>query len=510
MQYKEAANLLDAVKQFMIHFEKYKHITIIYDLNNRIEQIREFLTRKIKKMFHELSQNIDTVADAELALPSIPGGLKTIAESCLVVDSLGPIVKRQLLDDFVQVQLTSYENLFGPNREHCTLNDMERRWAWFKRLLKYIESKFKTIFPTHWRIQLRLCLEFIERTKMHLISLLTEYENQENSNVDILLKALNSSLRFEREMGDKFNLLKELKESQAKDEAKAKAKAEEMETQKRLKKDDKLLYIPTDHDAENTLDEAESGFLGLAHAAISGGLSGVFDKFLGSYVNYERQQLEEMLLTVSSAEDVTSNEGSSQGNLNVYGSSTNMFLFIKKGIARCTTLSTGITFLQLTDEFKQCLVQYIEILKKRCPQEIPGNPPVFRLPPNGEITMAYIINTGEYCADVVPQLQQMIQQKILPNLANKVDLNEEVDAFMDLVAYCLKVLVYGIMDKLEPHFRTMQNTNWSTFAQVGEESPYLLSINSILIEMIPNLRTILSSIYFGNFCTKLATEVMQR
>ena len=39
--------------------------------------------------------------------------------------------------------------------------------------------------------------------------------------------------------------------------------------------------------------------LGLAHAALRGGLSAVFDKFLGAYVNLERSNLEEMLAKLS-------------------------------------------------------------------------------------------------------------------------------------------------------------------------------------------------------------------
>ena len=56
-----------------------------------------------------------------------------------------------------------------------------------------------------------------------------------------------------------------------------------------------VMYVPTDHNALNVEDEEESGFLCLAHAAIGGGISGVFDKFLGSYVLLERQNLEDML-----------------------------------------------------------------------------------------------------------------------------------------------------------------------------------------------------------------------
>ena len=54
--------------------------------------------------------------------------------------------------------------------------------------------------------------------------------------------------------------------------------------------------------------------------------------------------------------------------------------------------------------------------------------------------MSFLINTSEYCAEVVPQLEQMVQQKMNPNLAGKVDFSSEVEAFMDLAAYCLKVV----------------------------------------------------------------------
>jgi hypothetical protein len=55
-QYREVANLLDAVKQFMTHFEKYKHIAVISDLNKRIENIRAGLIQHIRAMFKDIAQ----------------------------------------------------------------------------------------------------------------------------------------------------------------------------------------------------------------------------------------------------------------------------------------------------------------------------------------------------------------------------------------------------------------------------------------------------------------------
>jgi hypothetical protein len=54
------------------------------------------------------------------------------------------------------------------------------------------------------------------------------------------------------------------------------------------------------------VDETESGFLKLAHDAIVGGISNVFDKFLGSYVLLERQNLEDLILKLSQEEDIAS------------------------------------------------------------------------------------------------------------------------------------------------------------------------------------------------------------
>lgn len=104
----------------------------------------------------------------------------------------------------------------------------------------------------------------------------------------------------------------------------------------------------------------------------------------------------------------------------------------------------------------------------------------------------------------------MIKNKINPEFSDKVDLSSEVDAFMDLVAYAMKVLVGGIMERLDSPFRTMIQTNWAGDAQVGEESAYVHQFHSVLLDVIPKIRESLASSYFNTFCTKLATEILQR
>lgn len=81
---------------------------------------------------------------------------------------------------------------------------------------------------------------------------------------------------------------------------------------------------------------------------------------------------------------------------------------------------------------------------------------------------------------------------------------------MDLVAHCIKVLVAGVMDRLDPSFKTMAAINWAGFTSVGEESAYLHTCNAVLVDSIPKIRDSLSSSYFNSVCNKISSEILQR
>jgi hypothetical protein len=54
--YREVANLLDAVKQFMTHFDKYVHIPVIQNIEQRVLAIRATLTGQISGTFRQLAK----------------------------------------------------------------------------------------------------------------------------------------------------------------------------------------------------------------------------------------------------------------------------------------------------------------------------------------------------------------------------------------------------------------------------------------------------------------------
>ena len=568
LQYRDAANLLDAVKQLLTSFDQpsYNAIPIIAEMRERVSIIQAHLKKHAHRAFREIGQLVDSVASSSLSPSDLsnrstgagtdgkdvaPGNMKSFSDACLVVDSLGLAARRELLEEFVQLQLVPYESLFAADKPHFTLEQVERRWAWLKRLLKNVDSKFSTICPTHWRLALRLTLEFTERTKVHLVQLLTRLDSKTDSlgiDVHALLKALQSTLRFEQEMAARFqddmSAADALHSHHTHDsssgsahgggsgggsregEAHWQGKSGKAIDNRKLQEEGQVLFIPTDHAGTSVDDSEEQGFLCIAHAAIVGdkSISGIYDKFLGSYVLLERQNLEDMLMRLSSEED--SADGSAGGggddaNLrgHVFGSSMSMFVFIKNSIKRCTAFSTGITFLSLSQELKACMQQYGELLRKRCPQPekianiFPTGGPAstfYPLPADtgAEKAICYLINTGEYCADVVPQLEQMIQTKISSELSDRVDFTTETDLFMDLVALALKVLVSGVMLRINDSFRSMAAISWGKLVSVSEESPYVHTLSRVLYEVVPIVRTCLGEGYFNTFCTKLASSIL--
>lgn len=393
---------------------------------------------------------------------------------------------------------------------------MDRRWAWFKRLIKSVDSKFSSVCPAHWRLPLRLCVRFMETTKQHLIHILTELDSKDAIDVSLLLKALQTALRFEQEMESYFEpvfVQAGLKRGRATDFGPATSLTEAVQF---ASGGDNVSSVSTGTGD----DEEEHKFLVKAQTMLKGGVSYGFDRFLGRYVLLEKNNLEEMLKRLSQEEDTaqTAGDGSnSTGSGNVYGSSISMFVFIKNSIKRCTALTTGQAFLSLTKEFKSSMQQYAEMLRTRCPalySQVTVQSgtvvsatgyvaqPLCRLTPGQESLVCYIINTGEYCSEVclairilycslhllsicinictlclcnfvmmwcmqvVPQLEQLIKSKMDEPLRDKVDLTAEIDTFNDLTALGLKAAIGGAMERLDVSFRAMAAKNWAHDAQV--------------------------------------------
>jgi len=103
-----------------------------------------------------------------------------------------------------------------------------------------------------------------------------------------------------------------------------------------------------------------------------------FQSYMGPYIKLEEQSMDEQL--VEALEDRTVD---TRGERPVFISSTNLFVYIKGSITRCTALTKGNAFFLLYRAFKDSLKKYAQILNGKLP------PPISEKGPNvGGIVIA--------------------------------------------------------------------------------------------------------------------------
>ena len=88
--YRDAANLLDAIRQLLSHFSKYNNVPMISETKGKLEDIQTHMKKHVHKVFREIGQIVDHVADAELVAQSVVGSANhSLSDACVIVDALG-------------------------------------------------------------------------------------------------------------------------------------------------------------------------------------------------------------------------------------------------------------------------------------------------------------------------------------------------------------------------------------------------------------------------------------
>ncbi|OQS02626.1 vacuolar protein sorting-associated protein 53, partial [Thraustotheca clavata] len=518
--YKEAASLMEAVNSLFTHFESYTKVGKIIELQKSVNAIRADLETQIFGDFQIIGAlaSVDSIAKDEVEMNQM---FKNLSMACAVVTALGHETRAKLVMTFCTGQLLPYEKVFGgKNSQAGALSNIDARFSWFFQLISAIEGRMEAIFPIHWQMSRRLCLFFCERTRAHLLTQLGAVGSDE-LDVTSLLKALQKALLFEREVvqryeGEVDESKPELNEKgQLIDPGSAEGIKRRLLRQKRLgeykaieeelkRKSQNEDYMGVNHETEDVIP------------TISGMLSRTFDPFMTSYVALERKNMENMIFEVMSAELVDRN-----GALPVFSSSVNMFAYIRNSVKRCTALTVGQTFFDLHVEFKYCLTLYSQRLIAKLPafasSELlsPASTPShqssrWRLSDKQEEELCFVINTAEYCAETLPSLEEVIRNRIDPAYAEAIELSKETDTYHDVAAAAMKCIVLGLDNLLEEEWNNMQKINWASFENVGDESAYVMSIADKIRPYVPTLHSMLSGLYFTNFCDKFAAAVVPK
>jgi len=230
--------------------------------------------------------------------------------------------------------------------------------------------------------------------------------------------------------------------------------------------------------------------------------SGAFDNFMGPYIALEREQLDEQIAQAASDLSVDT-----RGELPVFVSSTNLFLYIKNSITRCTVLTRGRTFFLLYKAFCDKLRKFASVLSNKYPSPSTAAAVISLVPPSAsssllsggtanyrissgyEIVICHVINTCEYCSETIESLQDLIADKIDPKFKDQVDMTAEQDAFQVVTAKWIKILVAGLERRLDGAYREMVYNNWGIMSIVG---------------FVESVQKNLPSSYYRSVCDKFA------
>ncbi|KAL8739457.1 MAG: hypothetical protein Q9190_007742 [Brigantiaea leucoxantha] len=447
-QYKECAQLLQAVIQLMAHFKSYRSIDQIATLSRNVSDVQRELLEQVCEDFEV------TFAKAEVVQRR---GM--LAEACLVMDALGDNARSRLVTWYCNTQLRDYRQIFRGNEEAGSLDNISRRYSWFRRMLKMYDDEHAVMFPANWRVNEMLANAFCESTREDFRGILSRSIRRadgQSLDVDLLLSCLQETLDFEHSLERRFS----------------NASRASIDT------------LGSDSEKPPVFSQA---------------ISEAFEPYLSVWVEAQDKKLSGMIPTYRQQPPKPLDEEFSPQM--VIPSSIELFSFYRLTLAQCAKLSPGARLVELAKVFAKYLDQYAQQVLLYYISERPSGQTPSKTPQLEDSVL--VLNTADYCFNTCTQLEEKIRNRIEETFKSSIDLQSQADAFMGIASATVRALVRRVEVDIEPSWREMRNTGWSKLESVGDQSPWvgelLRRIKSNGAEILP----LLHKQYARAFCDNL-------
>ncbi|KAB8698125.1 hypothetical protein FH972_026375 [Carpinus fangiana] len=450
-QYKECAQLLQAVLQLMSHFKSYRSIDQIAALGRKVSDLQRELLEQICEDF-ELA-----FAKGEVAQKK-----NMLKEACEVLDALGENARARLVTWYTNTTLREYRQIFRGNDEAGSLDNISRRYAWFNRILKTYDHEHAAIFPPQWRVNEILANSFCEGTRDDFKDVLqksTKKPDGPSLDVNLLLSCLQETLDFEHSL------------------------------EKRFGSGEPRASVDTDMSA----DERPRTF--------SQAISKAFEPYVSLWV--EAQDRQYATLIPKYRQQPLHNADEDFSPQSVIPSSTELFQHYRLNLNQCAKLSTGERLLELSKTFGKYLDHYSQQVLFYFLAERSG--------PAGPSTedVVTVLNTADYCYTTCSQLEEKIKARIDSQFRDQVDLESQGDAFLGIAGAAVRALVRKVEADCEPAWREMRNTAWSRLENVGDQSSYVSELVRAIRQRSIEILTLLrhKQQYARSFCDNLVDSL---
>ncbi|KAN0064499.1 Vacuolar protein sorting-associated protein 53 [Thecaphora frezii] len=516
-RYREAASALQAVKSLLDFFQSYRgveRIAIAWKQVNELQtQLRTSVMQDYERFFlHDAGRSVRPAS---------------LAEAALVLDAIGLEARNALIEWYCALQLKEYRRIFRATDEAGQLDNVSRRFAWFRRVLKVHEEEHAAAFVRTWHVDRWLVRRFSEITREDLQSVLIR--EQARLNCPTLLEALNATLEFEVAMGRTFGL-----------------------------PFDEVVAAPTTAAAPGQPGpSAAAAALPTSVAATARAkgqsLSSVFDPHLIIFVEAQDRALAEMFQNyrrqgASLASDngagvdgrsgaegpgggggfganglygssgSGAESGAAAGSGAVLPSSTEMFFFYRQTLEQCARLSNREAFKELSNVYRKWLRIYADdILRAALIRNEPTRKSIDVRPNMADLQKwCLVLNTADYCASTSSQLEDKLRDKIHPDFRNGVNLEEEREIFTTIISYAVQTVARELELCSEPVWSAMlrpqpPSTPWNQLRQVAGPSAYVGDLASLLEQIGVVVRQETENKRFvRSWCDKVVAVVVGR
>ncbi|KAF8894339.1 Vps53-like protein [Gymnopilus junonius] len=451
-KYNEVAQTLAAVKEISSSFKSYTTVPRVNRIHKRIQEIQNQLRT-------QLDADFDSFFVQDTKNPIKPA---LIADACLVIDVLGPDVRMHVVERYVNLELKEYRRIFRTNDEAGQLDNLSRRYAWFRRLLQTHEIEQGRVFPADWKVSWHLLAKFTEITRDDVTTLLTKAGS--NLTVKALLDNLAIATEFEQAMSKKWAT------------------------------SFKVMLKATDN------PQSEPGKP----------ISAAFEPHMSIFVDAQDKVLADMLAphrkpknkpsqqTRASSETpaagaVAATDDSASSPMTVLPSSTDLFYFYGQSLEQCAKLSTGQALFDLCTLHKKWLRIYAEevlVVNTKRPAVASRKSTESRVDLDLVKQTCLLINTADYCQTTAFELEEKVKEKINPEFKEKITFQVECELFVSAISTAINVVLREFEINCDPSFITLSRTSWSNVNQVSGPSPYtgeLVKAAEQVVELIKPL-----------------------
>ncbi|GMM36540.1 Vps53 protein [Saccharomycopsis crataegensis] len=478
--YGEILNLFSVVIELNNHFKSYKSIDEINQLSRNIHALKIDVTSSIFNDFDQVVNNANKIDGDNLT------------KACNILDILGDSYRLKLVNWFCDTELKEIRSIFGNLKDEAgALENVSRRYLFFKKLLKNYDDQFKKIFPLNWEVDKELASKFCEFNQSNISQALTTSgdlsgtDGGENTNINVesVVESLTSTLEFENFLTNYFTKKNKLL----------------MQRHPEL-----VLMKPVEY-----------------HKTISVS----FEPFLKFWLKNQESTLNAKFLEFATPGNYKSNANkpeNANGNdeseelSNVFPSSADLFRVYKSILSQLIKLSNGEIMIDLVIFFNNFLVRYSnDILRPLIPQ---NNDYLVNSSVAESIKyLSLIINTSDYIHSTIDQLEEMLQSLIKPEYKEKLQQTLEntfgrtKELFMVNINECLMKILSKIELDSELNFREMLNTNWRILNEVSGASRYAGNLVKTLSEDLQlSLSGINKSAYIRNLLDKLIDLIIDK